>query len=172
MSEARVEHWPIERDEEPEILAIHTEQNWLHGTRAAPFETPLPGTCFTQDRDIAEFFAKIGSYQNPLSQDGESRILEATITLPEGAPYLRVSPLYGQYLDMISQWWHMSEQEARETGQYRREARAEYHEEATKITRAMGYRAYWADLYHGRNDACLVVLDPSAVTITRHNAPT
>ena len=170
MGEPKPEHWPVDPDEPALILPLAAQENWLHGTRAEPFSAPRPGTCFTRDPEIAAFFAKNGSYQDPYGQEGEPRILEATITIPEGAPFVRISPLYGQYLDMISQWWPMSEEEARETGRYRREARADYHEAAQRIATRMGYRAYWADLYQGRSDACLVVLDPRAVRITRQSA--
>lgn len=167
MSRREDEHWPIDRAEHQVILPAPPEDTWLHGTKTEPFDTPLPGTCFTRDAGIAEHFAKYGSYQAPFSQEGESRVLEASIAIPEGAPFWPVSPLFGQYLDMVDKLRPTTMVEAQETGDYRRGARAEYHEAAASMTEELGYRAYWADLYGGRNDACLLVLDPETVTITR-----
>ncbi len=81
-----------------------------------------------------------------------------------------LAPMFGQYLDMVDERRPMTQVEADEANGYRRKARAEYHEAATKLAHDMGYRAYWADLYGGRKNTCLVVLDPEAVTITDQDA--
>ena len=59
-----------------------------------------------------------------------------------------------------------------DNAEYQHQARASYHETATRLTRDLGYRAYWADLYSNAPNTCLVVLDPSTVLITNQNIRT
>ncbi len=95
------QHSVLETNESPEIRPVDPDNLWLHGTRAPCFDTPRPATCFTRDPFIAASFSLTGSYQAPRSQHGERRVLSATIDLPEGAPIMRMSLEFDQYLAMV-----------------------------------------------------------------------
>ena len=101
MTTATRQHSVLETNESPEIRPVDPDNLWLHGTRAPCFDTPRPATCFTRDPFIAASFSLTGSYQAPRSQHGEPRVLSATIDLPEGAPIIRMSLEFDQYLAMV-----------------------------------------------------------------------
>ena len=166
------EGWQVDVKDSPNILPVQPDETWFHGTRTAPFDTPAPGTCFTPKLSRAETFASFGSYQHPGTQTGQPRILEASISIQEGAPFWPLGPLFGQYLDMVDNAKASCQGDQLANAEYQRQARAGYHKTATRLTHDLGYRAYWADLYTDATNACLVVLDPSTVLITNQNVHT
>lgn len=153
----------------PDIRRVGPEETFYHGTRAEPFKSPNPGTCFTRDANLALFYAETGSYYAMTSQQGTQRVLTATIQIPTGAAFIPTSQLFREYISMLETEKIRSRQHALENAVAQREIRLEYHAEAQAIAITLGVVAYYADLYHGEQETALVVLEPLAVTIVQHN---
>ena len=170
MTTATRQHSVLETNESPEIRPVDPDKLWLHGTRAPCFDTPRPATCFTRDPFIATSFSLTGSYQAPRSQHGERRVLSATIDLPEGAPIMRMSLEFDQYLAMVDSTKVFCPADQEDRAKQQREMRATYHQAAAERASELGYRTYFADLYHPDEETARVTLDASAVTSAQHHA--
>lgn len=153
----------------PDIRWVGSEETFYHGTRAEPFQSPHPGTCFTRNAHLALFYAELGSYYAMKAQKGPQRVLSATIHIPAGAAFIPTSQIFREYISMLETEKIASHQHALENAVAQREIRSEYHSEARTVCMALGLAAYFADLYHGDQETALVVLEPQAVTIIHHN---
>ena len=153
----------------PDIRRVSPEETFYHGTRAAPFQSPNPGTCFTRDAGLALFYAQTGSYYAMKAQEGTQRVLTAHIEIPGGAAFIPASQLLNEYLNMLETEKISSHEHALENAVAQREIRLEYHAEAQAIAVTLGVVAYYADLYRGQQETALVVLEPLAVTIVQQN---
>ena len=139
---------------------------FYHGTRATPFRRPNSGTSLTPNWDIARFYSQRGAFQDSAKVDGRPRILTATVDLPEGAVFIPASQACNELISMIHNTKVTSREDEVRRDQEHQKIRAAYHDEAAQHAQRLGYRAYFADMFQGSQQAELVVLDPDVITIT------
>ena len=160
--------WAISQDQ-PDIRTVNPDATHFHGTRADPFISPNPGTCFTTSPQIALHFAQHGSYYSHKPQQGAPRVLTAFMDLPDGALFVPAAPILHEYLRNIRQSPIGSNYEAEQNAIAEREIRSEYHQEAQLLCQEAGLDAYYADLFDNPNHDALVVMNSYAVRITKHD---
>lgn len=124
----------IDPPDGPDVRTIDASAVFYHGTHAAQFDRPYPGTCFTSNWDIAKFHSRRGAFQDAAKVDGAPRMLTADVNLPEEASFIPASQLCKELISMARTIKVASQEDEIMRDQEHQKVRAFYHDQAAEHT--------------------------------------
>ena len=175
-----------------EIFRVDPREPFYHGTKEEPFESLTPGSSVTPDWSVARNYADRGAWFGRMEgpDDRPGRVASYAVDLPEGAPFVGITPEFADEvkriaghlskaeLDRLENREDWTERDIRRE-QERRDAFATWHEEAEEQIKERGYPAYFTPFYligqdegnpYTGRDSGLVILDPNVAILTADDA--